>query len=107
MAHNGNVTNFAELRDRVSTKSGTRLNSSCDVEVILYVFAQALNERLQPGGRVTRDDVFHAVRAVYAEVKGAYSVVAVLPDVGMVAFRDPYGIKPIVIGKKETEEGVY
>lgn len=107
MAHNGNVTNFAELRERVSTRSGTRLNSSCDVEVILYVFAQALNERLQPGGRVTRDDVFHAVRTVYSEVKGAYSVVAVLPDVGMVAFRDPYGIKPIVLGKKTTPEGTW
>ena len=105
MAHNGNVTNFTELKDKVSTRSGTRLNSSCDLEVILFVFAQALNERLKPGGRVTRDDVFHAVRAVYAEVKGAYSVVAVLPDLGMVAFRDPYGIKPIVFGKKETAEG--
>lgn len=105
MAHNGNVTNFTELRDRVSLRTGTRLNSSCDVEVILYVFAQALNDRLQPGGKVSREDVFHAIRTVYQEVRGAYSVVAVLPDVGMVAFRDPFGIKPITFGKKTTAKG--
>ncbi len=105
MAHNGNVTNFTELRDQFSKQSGTRLNSSCDLEVILFVFAQALNERLKEGGRVTREDVFHAISTVYDQVKGAYSVVAVLPDLGMVAFRDPYGIKPIVFGKKTTEEG--
>lgn len=107
IAYNGNVTNFAELKDRMSTRSGTRFNSSSDLEAILYVFAQALNDRIAPGHRVTREDVFDAVRAVYTEVRGAYSVVAVLPDVGLVAFRDPYGIKPIVVGRKETAEGVY
>ncbi len=105
MAHNGNVSNFEELSRRLSVRSGTRLNSSCDLELILFVFAQALNERATRGGRVGPDEVFAAVRTVYEEVRGAYSVVAVLPDVGMVAFRDPYGIKPIVFGEKTTEEG--
>ncbi len=105
MAHNGNVTNFEELRTCYSRNTGTRLNSSCDLEVILIVFARALSERLEPGRLIGAEDVFHAVRAVYAEVRGAYSVVAVLPDVGLVAFRDPFGIKPIVFGEKTTEEG--
>jgi len=105
MAHNGNVTNFAELHEKHFKKSGTRLNSSCDVEVILYAFATALNERMRPGHLVDAEDVFYAVERVYRDVKGAYSVVAVLPDVGMVAFRDPYGIKPCVFGEKTTEEG--
>jgi len=105
MAHNGNVTNFQELHERHFKNSGTRLNSTCDVEVILYAFASALNERLRPGHNVNAEDVFAAVKKVYKDVRGAYSVVAVLPDVGLVAFRDPYGIKPCVFGEKTTPEG--
>ena len=107
MAHNGNVTNFDELRERHFKNRGTRLNSTCDLEVILFVFARALNESVNGRGRVESDDVFHAVSRVYEEVEGAYSVVATIPDVGMVAFRDPYGIKPIVFGEKTTEEGTW
>ncbi len=105
MAHNGNVTNFLELKSSLA-RSGVRISSSCDVEVILYVFGRALAERTRPGTRFTAEDVFAAVRAVYAEVKGAYSVVASIADVGMVAFRDPFGIKPICFGQKTTPEGV-
>lgn len=105
MAHNGNVTNFTELKQRYFESSGTRLNSSCDVELVLFVFVRALSERIRPGVRVNAEDVFAAIGEVYKEVKGAYSVVAALPDVGMVAFRDPFGIKPICFGVRETEEG--
>ncbi|MBI5432525.1 MAG: amidophosphoribosyltransferase [Planctomycetes bacterium] len=104
MAHNGNVTNFLELKTKLQ-RSGVRPGSNCDLEVILFVFARALSERLKPGIHATPDDVFAAIRAVYAEVKGAYSVCAILADGGMVAFRDPYGIKPICFGEKLTEEG--
>ena len=107
MAHNGNVTNFQELRDCHAKSTGTRLNSSCDLEVILYVFVRALSERVPTGKLVRAADVFEAVRAVYEQVRGAYSVVAVLPDVGLLAFRDPYGIKPIIFGVKQTSEGVW
>ncbi|MEZ5976442.1 MAG: amidophosphoribosyltransferase [Planctomycetota bacterium] len=106
MAHNGNVTNFVELHQARFTASGTRLNSDCDVEVLLYVFQQALAERFnEKDGKIDADDVFYAVKRVYDEVKGAYSCCATIADVGMVAFRDPYGIKPIVFGEKTTEEG--
>ncbi len=105
MAHNGNVTNFAELRESHFRNTGTRLNSSSDLEVILYVFAEVLNDRMQPGQMVEADDVFAAVKACYEQVRGAYSVVATLADVGMVAFRDPYGIKPMAFGRKVTREG--
>ncbi len=104
MAHNGNVTNFLELKGSLA-RSGVRIGSSCDVEVILYVFGRALSERVKPGTRPTAEDVFAAVRAVYAEVKGAYSVVAIIADLGMVAFRDPFGIKPICFGERESVEG--
>jgi amidophosphoribosyltransferase len=105
MAHNGNVTNFLELKSRLG-KEGVRLGSSCDVEVILYVFARGLAQRVKPGAAITPEDVFAAVELVYQTVKGAYSVVAILADGGMVAFRDPYGIKPICFGEKLTEKGV-
>jgi len=105
MAHNGNVTNAAEIIERYFRKSGTRLNSSCDLELILMVFARGLDERLEPGRPITPADIFHAVKVVFDEVKGAYSVVAALPDAGLVAFRDPYGIKPICVGKKDLPEG--
>jgi amidophosphoribosyltransferase len=107
MAHNGNVTNFKALKKAHFESSGTRLNSSCDVEVILFVFTRALAERVGPGHQVTVEDVYAAVSSVYEEVKGAYSVVVTIPDVGMVAFRDPYGIKPICFGEKHTDEGVW
>ena len=105
MAHNGNVTNFDALKQAHFCSSGTRLNSSCDLEVILFVFARALSERIAPGHAVGLEDVHAAVAAVFEEVRGAYSVVATIPDVGLVAFRDPYGIKPIVFGRKDTPGG--
>ena len=105
MAHNGNVSNFAELTEKHFRKSGIRLNSSCDLEIILFVFTKALNERVRVGSSIGMDDVFFAVEEVYRQVRGAYSVVATIPDLGMVAFRDPYGIKPICFGQKTTEEG--
>jgi len=105
MAHNGNVTNFSELRRSHLTNCGARLNSSCDLEVLLYVFVRALSGRAKPGNPVSVEDVFAAVKTVYDDVRGAYSVCAVLPDVGLVAFRDPFGIKPIVFGVKHTTEG--
>ncbi len=104
MAHNGNVTNFLELKQAMG-RNGQHVSSSCDLEVILFVFIRALGERVRPGERVGPDDVFAAVAAVFEEVKGAYSVVAVLSDGALVAFRDPYGIKPICFGEKHTPEG--
>ncbi|MEW6073428.1 MAG: amidophosphoribosyltransferase [Planctomycetota bacterium] len=107
MAHNGNVTNFLALRESHRRNMGTRLNSSCDVEVLLFVFARALAEGGNAGGQLRVADVFRAVKTVFDEVRGAYSVCAVLPDVGLLAFRDPFGIKPIVYGRKIVGEEVW
>jgi len=105
MVHNGNVTNFHELSEARFRGDGVRLNSTCDLEVILWVFQKGLADALQRKGSLEAADVFAAVRKVYEEVKGAYSVCATIADVGLVAFRDPYGIKPICMGEKRTEEG--
>ena len=106
MAHNGNVTNVAELMADFVDRKRTRLNSTCDVEIILWVFQDVLASRLRANGELTPEDVFAAVESVHKRVKGAYSVVATIADLGMVAFRDPFGIKPIIFGKREDENGV-
>ncbi len=105
MAHNGNVTNVDELMADFVDRKRTRLNSTCDVEIILWVFQDVLANRLRASGELGPEDVFAAVEAVHQKVKGAYSVVATVADLGMVAFRDPYGIKPIIFGKREDELG--
>jgi len=96
LAHNGNVVNYRELKAELFDRHHRLLNSDCDAEIILNVFAQAL-----PQGRVKSlgpEDIFAAVRTVFAKVKGSYSVVAYIAERGLVAFRDPYGIKPLAYG---------
>ncbi len=106
MAHNGNVTNFHELKrdyfPRVAPLG--RLASSCDLEAVLYVFAAQIMAK-QKGG-IDADDVASAVSEVFKTVKGAYSVVGMIAGAGMFAFRDPFGIKPIILGKKDGPDGV-
>ncbi|MEO0480004.1 MAG: amidophosphoribosyltransferase [Planctomycetota bacterium] len=105
MAHNGNVTNFHELKDNYFRQQNPqgRLGSNCDLEAVLYVFAGHLfnkgTERLEPA------DVRDAVSEVFRVVKGAYSVAGVIAGAGMYAFRDPYGIKPAILGRRDSEEG--
>jgi amidophosphoribosyltransferase len=98
MAHNGNVVNYRELKETLFQQHRRILNSDNDVEAILNVFAQELAEldtlTLQP------DHIYSAVRGVFSKVKGSYSVVAYIAEQGMVAFRDPFGIKPLVYGRK-------
>jgi amidophosphoribosyltransferase len=95
-AHNGNVVNFFELKKELFEKSHKIINSNCDAEVILNIFAAALERSSRRD--ITPESVFHAVRQVYKRVKGAYSVVVHIADKGMVAFRDPYGVKPLLFG---------
>lgn len=103
MAHNGNVTNFLELKSRYFPNRGVRLTSACDLEAILYIFALELAKTEGQGS--LSDRVFRSVKGVYDVVKGAYSVVGVLAEGGLFAFRDPYGIKPIVMGERQTPAG--
>lgn len=95
-AHNGNVVNFFELKKELFEKSHKIVNSNCDVEVILNVFAEALERTAR--GEITPEAVFAAVRQVYRRVKGSYSVVCHIADRGMVGFRDPYGLRPLLFG---------
>ena len=103
MAHNGNVANYEDLRDELAGASLRILYSGCDVEVILNVFANALAR--EAGGAFSLGAYHSAVREVYRQVRGAYSVVGFVAGHGLFAFRDPYGIKPIAFGRKTTPDG--
>ena len=103
MAHNGNVTNFHELKKDYFAGRHVRLASNCDLEAVLYVFADRLLRR--KGDSVVAEDVVEATRETFERVKGAYSVVGIIAGVGMYAFRDPFGIKPCIFGRKQTEQG--
>ncbi len=101
MAHNGNVTNYRELCQELGKE---KIASNCDVEVILSVFQTAFaraNSANAPEERIAE-----AVRCVFDRVKGSYSVVAIIADFGMVAFRDPFGIKPCIMGRKDGSVAV-
>lgn len=100
MAHNGNVTNYAELRESLLKRS-IHLLSRCDIEPALCEFADALMQRRQ--SHHTIEDAMEAVREVRARVRGSYSIVAALmldDQPTLVVFRDPHGIRPCVLGRR-------
>lgn len=102
-AHNGNVSNFLDLKRRLFENSHKIINSNCDVEVIINIFAEYLEKwKNKP---LTEEIVFNAVRYVYRFVRGSYSVVLYIAGKGLVAFRDPYGLRPLAMGRREGENG--
>lgn len=100
-AHNGNVTNFEELKKDLAVNSQRIINSNSDMEVILNVFAAYL-DRLKVK-KITTDTIFNAVRYIYKKVKGSYSVVFYIAGIGMVGFRDPYGLRPLLFGTRKDQ----
>jgi amidophosphoribosyltransferase len=102
-AHNGNLTNVSEIVDTLFETDMRHLNTSSDSEVMLNVFAHAMARRAAV--HPNEFDVFAAVEEVHRRCKGGYAVVAVVANVGMIAFRDLHGIRPLVFGKRTDESG--
>lgn len=102
LAHNGNLTNAHEIREKLFEKDRRHINTTSDSEVLLNVLAHEIDT---VKGNVTNDDVFRAVANVHRSIKGAYAVVAMIIGHGMVAFRDPHGIRPLCIGKRIDSVG--
>ena len=98
LAHNGNLTNTQELRDSILQKVRRHVNTHSDSEVLLNILASELDKF--PTYRLTPDNIFSAIKQVNKTVKGAYACVAMIIDHGLIAFRDPNGIRPLVIGKR-------
>ena len=98
LVHNGNLTNADVLRAELFSTDHRHTNTDSDSEVLLNVFAHEL-EHATRGVPLQPDNVFKAVRAVHKRVRGSYAVIALIADHGLVAFRDPYGIRPLSMGR--------
>ncbi len=104
LAHNGNLTNAGQLKQEMFRTDLRHINTGSDSEVLLNVLAHEL-ERAATGPNVDPETVFAAVANVHRRCRGAYAVVAMIAGCGLLAFRDPFGIRPLVIGKREAGDG--
>ncbi len=104
LGHNGNLTNGEQLKTEMVENDLRHINTNSDSEILLNVFAHEL-ERAAHGHRVDPQTVFAAVAQVHRRCRGAYAVVAMIAGLGVVAFRDPYGIRPLVLGRAVTDQG--
>ncbi|MFT6466149.1 amidophosphoribosyltransferase [Halopseudomonas sp.] len=104
LTHNGNLTNVEQLSREIYESDLRHINTNSDSEVLLNVFAHELARcgKLQP----SQEDIFDAVRAVHKRCVGGYAAIAMVTGYGIVGFRDPNAIRPIVFGQRETENGV-
>lgn len=103
LAHNGNLTNAARLKRELFEVDRRHINTDSDSEVLLNVFAHELQKNSR--SELTPQRIFNAVRGVYQRCSGGYAVVALINGHGLVAFRDPNGIRPIVIGGRHSKMG--
>ena len=103
LAHNGNLTNVERLKSELYQSDLRHINTESDSEVLLNVFAH----ELQSCGslKLTEDEIFTAITETHKRIEGAYAVVAMLTGKGIVGFRDPHGIRPMVYGKRVTGQG--
>lgn len=103
LAHNGNLTNSDQLARELFQDDLRHLNTDSDSEVLLNIFAHELQTlgKLSPSA----DDIFQAVTAVHRRCSGGYAAVALVVDYGVVGFRDPFGIRPLVVGERVSPAG--
>jgi amidophosphoribosyltransferase len=99
LVHNGNLTNAAELKAELFSIDHRHINTESDSEVLLNVLAHEL-EKTTRGLPLAPADVFAAVRGVHRRVRGSYAVVALIAGHGLLAFRDPFGIRPLCLGRQ-------
>ena len=103
LAHNGNLTNAAQLQQDMFERDRRHLNTHSDSEVLLNVLAHQI--QISCSESLNLDNVFTAVSALHQRIKGSYAVVAMIAGYGLLAFRDPFGIRPLCIGRQQTESG--
>jgi amidophosphoribosyltransferase len=103
LAHNGNLTNAHDIARDLFRTDLRHINTDSDSEVLLNVFAHEL--QAQNKFNPSESDIFAAVKAVHRRCKGAYAVVAMITGYGIVGFRDPNGIRPIIFGERDTDGG--
>ncbi|MBC8022650.1 MAG: amidophosphoribosyltransferase [Burkholderiales bacterium] len=106
LGHNGNLINAEDLRRELFMDDRRHVNTNSDSEILLNVLAHEISDASEGRDRLNPDIIFTAVAGVHRRVKGAYAVVAMVAGHGMLAFRDPHGIRPLIIGRADTEKGV-
>jgi amidophosphoribosyltransferase len=103
LAHNGNLVNTDAIRNELFEDDRRHINTDSDSEVLLNVLAHEL--QIQERMALSPDHIFKAVAGVHARARGGYAVVALLLGYGILAFRDPHGIRPLVLGERDTADG--
>lgn len=104
LAHNGNLTNAAQLKKELFELDRRHINTDSDSEVLLNIFAHELQKNSRT--HLTAPSIFKAVQGVYRRCRGGFAAVALLNGYGLLAFRDPYGIRPIVLGQRPSTAGM-
>ena len=104
LAHNGNLTNAGDLKRELFREDRRHINTDSDSEILLNVFAHELGAETNKLS-FDENDVFRAVSGVHRRCVGGYAAVAMIPGYGIVAFRDPNGIRPLVFGVRDGERG--
>ncbi len=99
LVHNGNLTNTRELTDELFRVDRRHLNTSSDTELLVNVLAHELQEQVT-GPNLDPDQIFAAVERVHERVEGSYATIALIAGYGLLAFRDPFGIRPLVLGRR-------
>lgn len=103
LIHNGNLTNYKELKDKVVNEMHRYVNSTSDTELLLNVFAHELSQNGHL--KLTPDDVFDAIARTMPQIKGGYAIISIIAGNGLLAFRDPYGIRPLIYGSRKDKNG--
>jgi amidophosphoribosyltransferase len=104
LVHNGNLTNTRELEVELATVDHRHVNTGSDTEMLVNVLGSEL-QSLVAGGGLDADRLFTAVRRVHERVEGSYAVIALIAGHGLLAFRDPFGIRPLVLGRRMSDAG--
>jgi amidophosphoribosyltransferase len=101
LVHNGNLTNTRELTKELAEKDRRHLNTSSDTELLVNVLASEL-QSAQSGTSLTHDTVFEAMSALHKRVEGSYAAISLIAGHGLLAFRDPFGIRPLILGRRQA-----
>lgn len=107
LAHNGNLMNYPALAHEITHEKHRHLNSSVDSEVLLHLLGDGLDEgpHVSGDGKDFFEKIKSAVKNIFARAEGSYSIVSVVIGKGLIAFRDPHGIRPLVMGERVNEDG--